>query len=72
MGDKTEMFSPAVEGVRDERVAREKVPCRTKPVQMHERTRESWNDQLQLSPDFFLILICICIFQKNAMHNTLI
>lgn len=64
MGNKTEMFSPAVEGVRDERVVRERVPCRKKPVQMHESTRESWNDQLQLSPDFFKYLFVYVFFKR--------
>ena len=45
--------------------ARERVPCRKKPVQMHESTRESWNDQLLLSPDFFKNIYLYIYFSKE-------
>lgn len=64
-GDKREMFSPGAEGVGEERVARERVPCRKKPVQTHESTRESWNDQLLLSPDFFKNIYLYIYFSKE-------
>ena len=73
MGDKTEMFSPGMEGIREEGVVREGVPCRKKPVQMHERTRDSWNDQLQLSPDFSSNTYFYMYFSKecNAQYTDL-
>ena len=72
MGDKGEMLSSGVEGVGEERVEKEMAPRREgSPCKLMEAPENLGMFSFYSLRNFF-VLICICIFQMNAMHSTLI